>query len=269
MGFRLAAAVLASATVLSAALATAPPAARAVGAPTTARPPVRTLVFSVDVRVLELRETPGEGIHGTRPATVVKGRMAGGRNVTSGSGERTVGATLKATGSIDVDVISATDDAGLVVDVAENALERMRPKVRIVLAPDGAVFYDPKNATNLSEEEIAVVRWLARGFYGDHPTDPGTAWTVDQSANGHVDVEHYRVVARDAHNVTLDYALEEKVPGATGYAASREGSLVYDTALIVPVKATFQSEARRQVGEAYQTTRTSVTLALTADSFKR
>lgn len=262
MGFRLAVAVLVWATVLSAAPA----------APAVARP-LRTLRFTVDVRVTEIRATPGEALHGTRPVVLVKGRMTGGGSSTgTGSSERTVGATLKATGSIDVDVISATDDAGLVVDVAENALERMRPTVRIVLGPDGALFYDPKNAANLSEEEIAVVRWLARGFYGDHPTDPGTAWTVDQSANGHVDIEHYRVVAHDvhdAHNVTLDYALEEKVPGATGYAAWREGSLVYDTALIVPLKATFQSEARRHVGDAYQTTRTSVTLALAADSFKR
>jgi hypothetical protein len=263
MGFRV------GATVLLAALVSAPVAAGAAGAPAVARP-LRTLSYSVDVRVLELRETPGEGIQGTRPAVAVKGRMVrGSTNNATGSGDRTRGAALKATGSIDVDVISATEDAGLVVDVAENALERMRPKVRIVLAPDGAVFYDPRNAANLTEEEVAVVRWLARGFFGDHPTDLGTAWTVDQSANGHVDLEHYRVVGRDAHNVTLDYALEEKVPGAAGYAATREGSLVYDTALIVPVKATFQSESRRQIGAAYETTRTSVTLALTADSFAK
>jgi hypothetical protein len=131
------------------------------------------------------------------------------------------------------------------------------------------VYYDPKNAENLTEEEVAIVRWLARGFFGDHPTNPGTAWTVDQSANGHVDLEHYRVIARDAHNVTLDYSLEEKVPGATGYAATREGSLVYDTALIVPLKATFLSESRRQVGAAYETTRTSVSLTLAADSFAK
>ena len=136
----------------------------------------------------------------------------------------------------------------MVVDVSETAVERTRPKVRIVLGPDGAVFYDPKNAENLTEEEITLVRWLARGFYGDHPTEPGTSWTVDQSANGHVDVERYRVVARDAHQIALEYGLEEKVAGATGYEGTRGGSLVYDTALIVPLKATFQTEARRQVG---------------------
>ena len=264
MGFRLPAAVL-----LGAVLA-APVAAGAAG-PAASAQPLRTLSFSVDVHVSEVRATPGEAIQAASPGVAVKGRMVGGRSsTTSGNGERKLGATFKATGSIDVDVLSATEeDAGLVVDVSENAIERMRPKVRIVLGPDGAIFYDPKEGRNLSEEEIAVVRWLARGFYADRPTDPGTAWTVDQSANGHVDLEHYRVVAHDAHNVTLDYALEEKVPGAAGYAATREGSLVYDTALIVPLKATFRSESRRQVGAAYETTRTSVTLALTADSFAK
>jgi hypothetical protein len=271
MGNRLSAAALRAvpAIVVGAGLFAAPIVA---GAANTGGPgrPVRTLSFDVDVHVLALRETPGEGIHGTRPAAPVKGRMAGGRpGGATGSGDRTQGAAVTAKGSIGIDVIAATDDAGLVVDVSESAIERTRPKVRIVLGPDGAVFYDPKNAENLTEEEITLVRWLARGFYGDHPTEPGTTWTVDQSANGHVDVERYRVVARDREQVTLDYALEEKVGGTTGYMGTRGGSLVYDTAMIVPLKATFQTEARRQVGVTYETTRTSVTLTLTADSFAK
>jgi hypothetical protein len=259
----------APAIVLAGGAFAAPVVAGAAGTAAAARP-VRTLSFEVDVHVLALRETPGEGIHGTRPAVTVKGRMVAGRpGGATGNGDRTQGAAVTAKGSIGVDVIAATDDAGLVVDVSESAPERTRPKVRIVLGPDGAVFYDPKNAENLTEEEITLVRWLARGFYGDHPTDPGTTWTVDQSANGHVDVERYRVVARAANQITLEYGLEEKVGGATGYAGTRGGSLVYDTAMIVPVKATFQTEARRQVGTAYETTRTSVTLTLKSDSFAK
>ena len=155
MGNRLPAAALRTvpAIVVAAGLFAAPIGA---GAATTAGPgrPVRTLSFDVDVHVLAVRETPGEGIHGTRPAVAVKGRLAGGRTSGgAGSGERTQGAAVTA--------------KGLVVDVSETALERTRPKVRIVLGPDGAVFYDPKNAENLTEEEVTLVRWLARGFYGD------------------------------------------------------------------------------------------------------
>ena len=258
------------AIVVSAGLFAAPVAAGAAGTSASGHP-LRTLTFDVDVHVLALRETPGEGIRGTRPATPVKGRMVNGRpGGATGSGDRTQGAAVTAKGSIGIEVVAATDsDAGLVVDVSESAVERTRPKVRIVLGPDGAVFYDPKNAENLTEEEITLVRWLARGFYGDHPTEPGTSWTVDQSANGHVDVERYRVVARDANQITLEYGLEEKVGGATGYAGTRGGSLVYDTVMIVPLKAMFQTEARRQVGSTYETTRTSVTLTLKSDSFAK
>jgi hypothetical protein len=271
MGYRLPgpAFIVVPAIVACAGLVAVPVFAGAAGAAAAARP-VRTLSFDVDVHVSARRDTPGEAIRGAAPGVVVKGRMVGGRSGgAAGTGERTEAAAVTAKGSIGVEVIAATDDAGLVVDVSENAIERTRPKVRIVIAPDGAVFYDPKNAENLTEEELTVVRWLARGFYGDRPTEPGTSWTVDQSANGHVDVERYRVVAHDAQQVTLEYELEEKVSGATGYAGTRGGSLVYDTAMIVPVKATFHTEARRQIGTAYQTTRTSVTLTLTSDSFAK
>jgi hypothetical protein len=161
----------------------------------------------------------------------------------------------------------ATEDAGLLVDVAETATDRTRPKVRMAVATDGTVLYDTRNSEDVTEEELALVRWMARGFYGDHPTDPGTSWTVDQSSAGRTDLEHYTVVERNAHRVTLDYTLDEKVEGVGGYQATRAGSLVYDTSLVVPVKATFQTEARRQVQGSYGTTRTTVALTLTSDSF--
>ena len=231
---------------------------------------MRTLDFEVDVHVSERRATPGDGIGPTRPGVVVKGRPVGGQpGGAVGTGAGTVTAATSAKGSIRVAVLGATDDAGLIVEVSETALQRSRPSVRVAVATDGAMSYDPKDAQNLTEEEVAVMRWLARGFYGDRPTEPGTSWTVDQSVNGRTDIERYRVVAKDAQRVTLDYALEEQVSGMTGYNALREGSLLYDTAMIVPVKATFQSQARRQIGPAYDTTRTSVTVTLTADSFAR
>ena len=271
MGYRLPVTALTAvpAIVALAAVLAAPVGVDAAGTSGSSHP-LRTLSFDVDVHVAARRETPGEGIRGTVPGVLVKGRVLQGRpGGATGNGQRTEAAAVTTKGSIGVDVVAATDDAGLILDVSETANERTRPKVRIVLGPDGAVAYDPKNVANLTEEEITLVRWLARGFFADRPTEPGTTWTVDQSANGHVDVERYRVVARDAHQLTLDYLLEEKVGGATGYAGTRGGSLVYDTAMIVPLKATFQTEARRQVGAAYETTRTSVTLTLTGDSFAK
>jgi hypothetical protein len=223
--------------------------------------PLRTLTFGVDVHVAAVREAPG-ATNG-RPAPL--GQIVGPRP----NGTAPATGALAAKGSIGVDVVAMTADARLVLDIAETAVKRMRPKVRIEVAPDGVVFYDPKNAENLTDEELALVRWLARGFYGDHPTEPGTAWTVDQSANGYSDVEHYRVVARDAHHVTLEYTQEQRASGATVFAESRGGSLVYDTALVVPVRAKFQTESRRQTGASLETLRTSVTLTLLTDTFAK
>jgi len=233
--------------------------------------PLRTLTYAVDVSINEVLDMPpAQNVAGgAQPAVVVKGRAVGQQpRPTSGSGQRHAAATVSAS-SITVDVIQATDDAGLLVDIAEDAPKRARPKVRVGVAGDGTLLYDPKDASNLSEEEMAVIRWLARGFYGDHPTEIGTAWIVDQSSGSHTDIERYRVLAHDASRVTLGYALEERTTVAGGYAGTREGSLVYDTAMVVPVKAAFDGVARRQVGESYNTLRTSVRLTLTADSFAK
>jgi hypothetical protein len=246
------------------AVAVLAPHAALAAAPDPAHP-LRTLTFEVDVHVAAVRVAPGEGTTGAgRPQPL--GQIVGARP--NNNSAPATGA-LAARGSIGVEVIALTDDAKLVIDVEETAVKRTRPKVRVEVAPDGVVFYDPKDAENLTDEELTLARWLARGFYGDHPTEPGTAWTVDQSANGFTDVEHYRVVARDAHHVTLEYSEEQKASGNQLFAGSRGGSLVYDTALAVPLRATFQGESRRQIGAARETLRTSVTLTLTADSFAK
>jgi hypothetical protein len=231
--------------------------------------PLRTLTYAVDVKVVNTMDTPGGTVAGggTRPALVVKGRVISQTRGVTGSGDQRSGASLTTKGSITIDVLQATEDAGLVVDVAEDAADRVRPKVRVGISSDGALFYDPTNAPKLSEEEIAVIHWLGRGFYGDHPTTVGTSWIVDQSGNGHTDIERYEVMAIAASHVTLGYALEQRMTLSSGYNGTREGSLVYDIAMVVPIKASFESVARRQVGESYDTLRTAVTLTLTADTF--
>jgi hypothetical protein len=249
--------------VLSAAMLATP---QTAGAADDAGPvrPLRTLTFAVDVKLAAQRETPGDKTTATRPPSIVRGRPVGTQTAPPGAERH-----LAAKGSIGVEVVGTTDDARLLLDVAETAVQRTHAKVRVAVAPDGVVFYDPKNADDLTEEELALARWLARGFYGDHPTEPGTAWTVDQSANGFSDVEHYRVVARDAQLVTLDYSQQQSTLGSSAFAGSRGGSLVYDTALTVPVRADFRSESRRQIGATHETLRTSVTLTLTTDSFAK
>ncbi|HTD37792.1 MAG TPA: hypothetical protein VK669_09775 [Candidatus Limnocylindrales bacterium] len=256
----------APAFAFAALLGTAPLLASAAEGPR----PIRSLTYAVDLHIIESLDTPGSGIAPQRVTVPVKGRSnSSPPRPQIGSAEGHTSGGMSAQGSITIDVLEATDDAGLVVEIAEDAPKRERPKVKVGIAADGTLFYDAANYDNLTEEELAVVRWLGRSFYGDHPKEVGTAWTVDQSTNGHTDIERYRVLARDDARVTLDYALEERTSSVGGFAGTRAGSIVYDTVMILPVKVSFESVARRQLGQSYNTLRTSIRLTLTADSFAK
>ena len=113
-----------------------------------------------------------------RAGIYVRGRLVGGDTPTSGSGEQHTTAAQASKGTIAVDVVQATSDAGLVIDIAETTDALARPKVRMAIAADGTLFFDPGAVAKLSEEELAVARWLGRGFYGDRPTEsapPGSS----------------------------------------------------------------------------------------------
>ena len=231
--------------------------------------PVRTLVYDLVITVGNVRRTPQE----ERSAPVYIPRRSSNVAAPSirrqGTGEASSSAAIEAKGTIIVDVMAATADGGLVVDLTETAIGRTRPKVRFAITGDGQVTHDPKDSDNVSQEEVALARWLARGFYGEHPTDRGTEWTVDASGNGLSGAEHYRVASAADSRVTLEYTMEEKSAGAASYGETRQGSLVYDTALVVPVEVSYQGHARRELFGAYDTTMTSVMLILRSDTFAK
>jgi hypothetical protein len=232
--------------------------------------PLRTLIYDVALTIGIVRRRPRAGPSapvgiGSRRAPNPTAAVPRG----GGSAEEASGAALEARGTIAVEVIAATGDGGLVADVSESAPGRTRAKVRFAVSLDGTVAYDPKRAEDVTEEETSLARWLARGFYADHPREAGAGWTVDQSGNGLVTSEHYRVLSAADQRVTLTYALEQKSDGPASFAATRAGSLVYDTGFVVPIKVTYEGQTRRQLPEAFDETRTSVVLTLTADSFAK
>jgi hypothetical protein len=231
---------------------------------------VRTLVYEVALTVGIVHRTPRAA-----PSTLVTrgiGRAARGQGVVPGGQanptENVSRAAVETRGTIAVDVIAATGDGGLVADVAETAPGRTRAKVRLAVSHDGSVASDPKSVNDVTEEEISLARWLARGFYSDHPREAGAGWTVDQSGNGVVTAEHYRVLSAADQRVTLAYTLEQSDSKAS-FAMTRTGSLVYDTGVVVPISAAYEGQARRQMSEAVDETHTSVVLKLTADSFAK
>lgn len=216
--------------------------------------PIRTLQYTMMLIVGQTRENRNSGI-GTGDSA-----SGGSRSIASGG--------FEAKGTISVDVITTMQDGGLLVDATENATGRMFPKVRVSVFNDGRLTYDPKQQSNLSEEELSLLRWLARGFYSvDRATDPGTTWNVDASNGGVRSSEHYRVVSNTDGKVNLDYKMESTASGANGYTMTRLGNVLYDTRLTVPVQVNYRGETRVDRQGGADTTTSAVALNLTADSF--
>ncbi len=226
--------------------------------------PIRSLTYAVETSYAAEVDAPP----GWLAAQV---RMARGPYRAGGisAGEAFAGEPQRATGSIAIDVLQATSDVGLVIDIAETTNAVAWPKVRMAIARNGTLSFNPVDARNLSDEEVVVARWLDRGFYGERPTDVGTAWVVDLSANGDTDLERYRVVSHDERGVTLAYSFEERTNTAHAYAGTRDGSLVYDPAMEVPVKATYEATAQRRRGGTWDKLRMAVKLSLVKDSFEK
>jgi hypothetical protein len=205
--------------------------------------PIRTLQYTVSVTVSQTREMPGTG---------------NARTLTAGGYE--------AKGTIAVDVLAATLDGGLLVDTTENASGRGVPRTIVSIGGDGRLSYDPKQSA-LSDEDAALLRWLARTFYANRSTDPGTTWAVDLSSGQLKGIERYRVISNSDGKVSLEYRLEANSNNApTPYSLSRIGSVVYDTRLTVPLQVSYRGDQRDRSGA---TTTTSVAISLTSDSFSR
>ncbi|HYZ16028.1 MAG TPA: hypothetical protein VE591_06485 [Candidatus Acidoferrum sp.] len=228
------------------------------GAISTAPPvltPIRTLQYSLAMIVGPARESRTNGGLGSATSP----------DPWTG---RSVGASgYEAKGSVFVDVLATTQDGGLLVDVSETATGRAFPKARISVSSDGRLSYDAKEQPNVSDEELSLLRWLARGFYSaDRATDPGTSWNVDANNGGVRSSERYRVISNSGGKVNLDYKFESM---ANGYTVTRLGNVLYDTRLTVPVQVNYRGEMRTDRLGAADTTSSSVALSLTADSFNR
>jgi hypothetical protein len=213
--------------------------------------PIRTLTYSIDVMIGTVRSARVDAIG------------------SAGSGVSNTGAAIQSRGTVTIDVIAATADGGLVVDVAENSPNRSRPTVRIAVAKNGELTYDPKQGENVTEEEDALVRWMARGFSSAAPDPVGTAWDLDRGQGDAKGVEHYRVTSISGDAVTLDYKAETTMRGPQGFDMTRLGSLVYDTKLVVPVGVTYQEVTHSQRLGNYDTTTVSLTIKLSRDTFKK
>ncbi len=177
--------------------------------------PLRTVVYryTMDAR----------GFFGA-PSTSVYGAVS----------ENGAAGTAGRTGTIRVDVVKATSDGGLVVDVTQNIDRELHPLQTLRCAIYGRtedVVCDQN--VGATSTETVLLSYFGRYFYEPSRVDAAGRWhTSPQIHDKGVQIDNdFTVTKTDASLLTIKIARTEK---GGGYMATTEGSLVYDTALDVP-----------------------------------
>jgi hypothetical protein len=168
-------------------------------------------------------------------------------------------------GRLEVDVIAATNDRGLVVDALVAGPERKADRTRFAIGADGKLFYDPKN--NVLEEEVRLLPLLSQGRF-DRALEIGEIWHVpirDPNASGE---EVVRILKYDGNRASAEITGSVDVRGPNAYSETSRLLTDYDVHLVTPVTADLDVHTRRTTGLG-QTTYidTQLHLKLVGDTF--
>jgi len=176
--------------------------------------PIRTLVyhFSYDARTF-----------GTAPA-------AGGGTVYENG---TFGTSARA-GTMTVEIMAATGDGGLVVDVTENVDRAERPMQKIRCAVYGkTVDVICDQGVGDTDEQETLLSYLGRFFYDPTLVDDKGHWhTTTMIKTASVVDDDFTVEKTDGSMLTIK--IDRKKVGG-GVKESRSGTMVYNADLVVPV----------------------------------
>ncbi len=211
---------------------------------------LRHLSFTIGTYVENRTDTKVSGIEGPPSGTASDTGTAVGK------------------GSISVDVMAVTGDGGIVVDVSEDTDTRKAAPVRVAIL-NNRLLYDPKS--DVTEEETDILRFLSRTFVKAGELDVGTTWDDNAQTAQSVDHSTYRVTAVDADAKTIDVAIDEttSVSGPRGFEGRTEGTVTYDTAVLVPLSLTLSTRRRSTQPGQLTTVDVKLTSRLTSDSFRR
>ena len=235
-------------------LVTAATASAADAPATAARPPLRTLTYSVSYSLQTSQDIKVSGLTGGDPHGQEAGRAAVQR-----------GFVANDYGTLHIDVIAAPADGTLVVDAGYTGREVQQPPVRVAIFPDGTLTYDPQR--QLSTQARNLLPLFSRGLLAERDVSPGSSWTTPLSkpAQGML---RYHVTHREATRATIQIAADVMVPGPNGYDEHDDGTTTYDTDMLCPLAYEVRQRIRRQITpERLESTDSRVTATLMSDSF--
>lgn len=213
---------------------------------------IRHMVFKVGVSTSTQLEVRRSGI-GTP-----------GHQVSGGNADK-YNAGAQVTGTLSVDVVAATADQGLVVDIMEDAQTRKAPRVRVGVYPNGSLVYDFSQTVN--DEEAVLLRFLARGLIASSLV-AGASFSVNNEGKDQRERMTFRVTGTDDRgHLKLDVEGATKMGGAQPYDGSLHGRLVYDQTKSIPILVQIMTRTHRETITELNTTDMQIDIDLIEDSF--
>lgn len=196
----------------------------------------------------------------------------GGGSVATGSEARgtmvAAGPAVERSGTIAVDVVAATGDGGLAVDVSESEGRRSSPPVRVGIT-DENLYYAAD--AGLTDEELVVLHYLARDLVKPTTLDPGTKWVDDSHTGAAVDRVEYTVKSVDDQTKVLDAEIAgtSSQRGTGGFTATTTGSMTYDLGKLVPTRLDLITSTTSDQNGRTVRVESDVQATLTGDSFAK
>ena len=228
--------------------------ARAADAPK----PLRTLVYAVQFSAQTRNAEQTSGFTGSDTGPQSTG-------VGHGLVERS--STVSDDGTLTVDVVGASADAGLVVDASYTGKNSAQAPVRVAIYPDGRLAFDPLKP--LSPQAARLLPLLARGFVAGRDVSAGSTWKTEVAAPAKGTVT-YRVSEIQGEVATIAIDGEIKVVGARGYDEVDHGTTRYATDRLCPVSYDLTARSRHQpTADQTVTENAHLTATLVSDTFAK
>ena len=217
--------------------------------------PLRHLVYNVGVTQL------------TQTDELVMGNV--GMLATASSGVAHYAGGLLSKGTITVDIVGFTNgDDAFAVQIAEQTDNRREPMVRVDVTSDGGLRLSPDDSNNLSAEEQALLRLLARKFLSQDALLAGK-W-VHQQIDRQTDIHEEFKITGTQPNGDLEIAVNQriKVAGAQPFDSTTHGTITYSPKFKVPRAITMDGRTHHEGIQQTQFEDLKVNLNLISDSFE-
>jgi hypothetical protein len=166
--------------------------------------------------------------------------------------------------TVSVDVVAATADGGLAVDISQDR----SPPFRVGILGDDLML-GPNVAC--TEEEQALLPYLARGFVKADTVTVGAKWSAHSYGGGVSALTTYTITSVDdaGHTIGLAISGSSSSQGVKAFDATTTGFATYDISKLVPLKLDLTTRTVVSRGERLGTVIAHVGATLDEDSFQK